>query len=33
MFIRQSGFTQSACGPCTEKKSRIQKFKETPELR
>ena len=29
MFLRQSGFTYSACGPFTKNKERIQKFKET----
>ena len=29
MHFRQPGFTYSACGPFTEKKERIQKFKET----
>ena len=29
MYIRQSGFTYSACGSCTKNKERIQKFKET----
>ena len=29
MHLKQSGFTYSACGPFTKKKSRIQKFKET----
>ena len=29
MQLRQPGFTYSACGPFTEKKGRIQKFKET----
>ena len=29
MNLRQSGFTYSACGPFTEHKERIQKFKET----
>ena len=28
MFLRQSGFTYSACGPFTKNKERIQKFKE-----
>ena len=27
--LRQPGFTCSACGPFTQKKERIQKFKET----
>ena len=29
MNLRQPGFTYSACGPFTEHKERIQKFKET----
>ena len=29
MYLRQSGFTYSACGSCTKNKERIQKFKET----
>ena len=29
MHLKQSGFTYSACGPFTENKKRIQKFKET----
>ena len=29
MHLRQSGFTYSACGPFTENKAWIQKFKET----
>ena len=29
MFLRQSGFTYSACGPFTKNKERIQKFKQT----
>ena len=28
-FLRQAGFTYTACGPFTENKERIQKFKET----
>ena len=28
MYIKQPGFTYSACGPFTKKKERIQKFKE-----
>ena len=31
--IRQPGFTYSACGPFTQNKERIQKFKETGDLR
>ena len=33
MNLRQPGFTYSACGPFTENKERIQKFKETGDLR
>ena len=29
MRLRQLGFTYSACGPFTESKERIQKFRET----
>ena len=29
MHLKQVGFTYSACGPFTENKERIQKFKET----
>ena len=29
MHLRQPGFTYSTCGPFTENKERIQKFKET----
>ena len=29
MHLRQPGFTYSACGPFTENKERIQRFKET----
>ena len=29
MHLRQPGFTDSACGPFTKNKERIQKFKET----
>ena len=28
MHLRQPGFTYSACGPLTENKERIKKFKE-----
>ena len=28
MYLKQSRFTQSACGPFTKNKERIQKFKE-----
>ena len=33
MYLRQSGFTYRACGPFTKNKKRIQKFKETGDLR
>ena len=33
MYLRQPGFTYSACGPFTKNKERIQKFKETGDLR
>ena len=33
MHIKQPGFTYSACEPFTKKKERIQKFKETGDLR
>ena len=29
MHLRQPGFTYSACGPFTQNKKRIQKFKES----
>ena len=29
MYLKQSGFTYSACGLFTKNKERIQKFKET----
>ena len=29
MHLRQPGFTNSACGPLTKNKERIQKVKET----
>ena len=28
MYLKQPGFTHSACGPFTKNKGRIQKFKE-----
>ena len=31
--LDKSGFTYSACGPFTKNKERIQKFKETGDLR
>ena len=33
MHIKQPGFTNSTCEPFTKKKERIQKFKETGDLR
>ena len=33
MHLRQPGFTYSACGPFTENKERIQKFKQTEDSR
>ena len=33
MLLKQPGFTYSACGPFTKNKKRIQKFKETVDLR
>ena len=33
MHLRQPGFTYSACRPFTKKKERIEKFKETGDLR
>ena len=33
MHLRQLGFTNSACGPFTKNKGRIQKFKETKDSR
>ena len=29
MHLRQPGFTYTACGPFTQSKERIQRFKET----
>ena len=29
MHLKQSGFTQSACGPFTKNKKRIEKFMQT----
>ena len=31
MYLKQPGFTYSACGPFTKSKERTQKFKETGE--
>ena len=33
MHLRHPRFTNSACGPFTEKKKRVQKFKETGDSR
>ena len=33
MHLKQTKFTYSACGPFTKNKGRIQKFKETEDLR
>ena len=33
IHLRQSGFTNNACGPLTKNKRRIQKFKETRDSR
>ena len=33
MYLRQPGFTYSACGPFTKSKERIQKYKETGDWR
>ena len=33
MYLRQPGFTYSACGPFTNNKERIQNFKETGDSR
>ena len=33
MYLRQPGFTYSACGPFTKNKQRIQKFKQTGDSR
>ena len=33
MHLKQTGFTYSACGPFTKNKERIQRFKETGDLR
>ena len=33
MHLKQTGFTYSACGSFNKKKERIQKFKETGDLR
>ena len=33
MYLRQPGFTYSACGPFTKDKERLKKFKETEDSR
>ena len=33
MYLRQPGFTYSACGPFTESKERMKKFKQTGDSR
>ena len=33
MYLRQPGFTYSACGPFTKNKEKIQKFKQTRDSR
>ena len=33
IHLKQPGFTYSACVPCTKHKERIQKFKETGDVR
>ena len=33
MHLRQPGLTYNACGPVTKNKERLQKFKETLDLR
>ena len=33
IHLRHQGFTYSACGPFAENKEKIQKFKETRDLR
>ena len=33
IYLRQPGFTYSACGQFTKNKERIQKFKEEGDLR
>ena len=32
MYLKQQGFTYSACGPFIKNKERIQKFKETGNM-
>ena len=33
MYLKQPGFTYSACGPFTKSKEKIQKFKETGDTK
>ena len=33
LHLRQPGFTYNACGPFTKHRKRIQKFKETGNLK
>ena len=33
MYLKQPGFTYSACGPFTKSKERIQKFKKTGDTK
>ena len=33
MHLKQPGFNYSACGPCTKHRERIQKFRETSNLK
>ena len=33
MYLKQPGFTYSACGPFTKNKEKIQKFKETGDTK
>ena len=33
LYLKQSGFTYSACGPFTKHHERIQKFRETGNYR
>ena len=33
MYLKQPGFTYSACGPFTKNKDRIQNFKETVDTK
>ena len=33
LHLKQSGFTYNACGPCTKRSERIQKFRKTENLK